>query len=260
MFRKASKNFIYGLIFIIPFVLFFLNTPFFSQTKHSLIQVLSGPIRLISSPIQEIKKIFYYNRTFQEYRKLRQEVDFLRNRVVGEEELLQENARFEQLLEFKRKLLYSAIPASVIGRNPSYWNSSLVVDKGEVDGIKQGMAVVTSGGLIGKIAEVGAKTSKVLMLTDPDFNVAALVQRSRESVLLSGTLEGICRLKFVNKGADIRVGDLVMTSKLSSSFPESLLIGYVTAIDKRTEQKTPEYVLKPAVSLSQLEEVLIVEK
>ena len=98
------------------------------------------------------------------------------------------------------------------------------------------------------------------MLTDPQFSVAAMVQRTRESGVISGTLQGMCRLKFVNEDADIRVGDQVITSKLSTTFPESLIIGEVVEIREGRSNVPKECIVKPAVSFSQLEEILILSK
>ena len=99
----------------------------------------------------------------------------------------------------------------------------------------------------------------MILLTDPQFSVAALVQRPREGGLVSGTLQGgICRLQYINEGADIQVGDKVITSKLSSSFPEGLLIGEIIRIDKDPRKPSVEGVVQPSVSFSQIEEVLII--
>jgi len=78
----------------------------------------------------------YYHRTFDEYKRLREETGILKARMIGLEEVILENKRLEELLEFKRKLIYSSVTANVIGRNPSLWSSSMLIDKGKNDGIK----------------------------------------------------------------------------------------------------------------------------
>lgn len=258
MLSNNSKKIIYLLILIVPFLVFFSNQKLVSSFKFKTVDALRGPLSFISSPLKELRKLLYYHRTFDEYIFLRKRVNELEARLVGQEEVLIENARLVELLEFKRKLIYSSVAASVIGRNPSRWNSTMIVDKGTDDGIKQGMSVVNALGVVGKISEVGEKTSKVLLVTDPQFSVAAQVQRPRESVLVTGTLKGLCRLRFVNENADIREGDKVVTSKLSTTFPESLIIGEVVKVIRNKKSGTLDCWVKPAVSLSQLEEVLII--
>ncbi len=185
----------------------------------------------------------------------------MKARIVGFDEVMRENTRLERLLEFKRKLIYSSVAASVVGRDPSSWNSSMIINKGGQDGIAQGMPVMSALGVVGKIAEAGERQSKVILLTDPQFSVAALVQGSREFGLVSGTLqEGLCRMRYLNADARVNVGDKVITSQLSSSFPEGLLIGEVVEIIPSAQKPTKECLIKPGVSFSQIEEVLVILK
>ncbi len=134
----------------------------------------------------------------------------------------------------------------------------IIIDKGENDDIKSGMPVVNASGVVGKISEVGKDTSKVILLTDPHFSVAALIQRPRENGLISGTLQGVCRMRYLDTNADLKNGDKVITSKLSSSFPEGLLIGEIMKIDEDQASPSFECFIRPAVSFSQIEEVLVI--
>lgn len=260
MFGFNRKNLIYIGILLAVFVLLFAGARSFHMVKFGILKGTSIPIRILSFPLNEIKKILYYHRTFDEYKRLKEEVDVLKARLVGLEEVIRENTRLEDLLKFKRKLVYSSVVANVIGRNPSYWNSTMIIDRGQGDGIQQGMPVVNAAGVIGKIAEVGYDTSKVILLTDPQFSVPALVQGPRESGLVSGTLKGVCRMRYIRSGAKVAIGDQVITSKLSSSFPEGLLVGEIIAINNGSRNPTVEYLVKPSVSFSQIEEVLVILK
>jgi len=256
LFRKKRNHLFYLLFIVVSFFLLFSFPPLTAPLKSKVLEIISIPLRYLSFPIKEIKKILYYHRTFEEYKRLNGEVNLLRARLIGLEEIFRENTRLEKLLEFKRNFVFSSIAASVIGRDPTRWNSTMLIDKGRSDGIKLGASVVNSYGVIGKVLEVNAHTSKVVLLTDPQFSVAALVKRPRESGLVIGTLQGACRLKYIGKNADIRVGDRVITSKLSASFPEGLMLGSVVQIDQK--EPSYEYILQPAVSLSQIEEVLVI--
>jgi len=259
VFRTNRKNLIYLCIFLAAFFLLFTGSKSFQGFKSGIINIAAVPIRILSFPIREAKKILYYHRTFDEYKRLKEEADVLKARLVGLEEVIRENTRLEDLLKFKRTLVYSSVVASVIGRDPSYWNSTMIIDKGEKDGIRQGMPVVNALGVVGKIAEVSGGTSKVVLLTDSQFSVAALIQRPRESGLVSGTLKGVCRMKYIRARAKIHIGDKVITSKLSSSFPEGLLVGEVIAIDDNPKKPTVECLVQPSVAFSQIEEVLVIK-
>ena len=258
MFRANQKNVVYLCILLTIFSLLFAGTRFSPPLAFNVIRISSVILHLLSYPVQEIKKIVFYRRTFDEYKRLKEETDVLKARLVGLEEVIRENVRLEKLLKFKRELIYSSAVANVIGRDPSYWNSAMIIDKGSEDGIKRGMAVVNALGVVGKIAEVGRNKSKVILLTDPQFSVAALIQGPRESGLVSGTLQGVCRMRYIRPDAKVNIGDKVITSTLSSSFPEGLLIGEIILIDDQGQKPTVECLVRPSVAFSQLEEVLII--
>ena len=259
MSRKKTKIIVYALLLIGAFLLLFLRPTFFNSLKFTIVKVTAGPTRIISFPFRELKKILFYHRTFDEYLRLKEKVMTLKGRLVGLDELLRENSRLARLLRFKRKVIFSSVAANIIGRDPSNWNDVIILDKGMEDGINVGLPVVNAYGIVGKIAEVEEDRSKVILLTDPSFSVIASNQRSREVGLVSGTLQGICRMRYLSPGADIQMGDQIITSKISSSFPEGLLVGEVVDIHSRENSPTVDCLIQPAVSLSQIEEVLIIQ-
>ena len=171
-----------------------------------------------------------------------------------------ENKRLKALLELKLISKYPVVTAKVIARDPSNWNAVMIIDKGEEYGLRQGMPVISFSNVIGKISETGKKTSKVMLLSDPSFNVAAVLQRSRDSGLVTGTLQGICRMRYLPLHSDVRLGDKVITSTLSSSFPEGLMIGEVISIQESQSNPTVECLIKPTAFILQTEEVLVIKK
>ncbi|MBI5149883.1 MAG: rod shape-determining protein MreC [Candidatus Omnitrophica bacterium] len=259
MFRKNRKNLIYLVVFLVPFLAFLFRSDVFTPLKFRVVRVIAAPVHVLSISLYEFKKILFYHRTFNEYMRLRRESDVLKSRLVGLEEVVRENSRLEQLLQFKRSMVYSSLTANVTGRDPSSWDSSITIDRGKRDGIRQGMPVISAAGVVGKIAEVGEQSSNVVLLTDPQFSVAALVQESRETGLVSGSLQGdICRMRFINADARINPGDKVITSRISTSFPEGLLIGEVIQIVGDIRKPSSECIIRPVVVFSQLEEVLVI--
>lgn len=259
-FRKKTKYLAYLFILFFPLYFIFIKPLSFSSGEFRLITLTSWPVKLISVPFQELRKIFIYHWTYETYKEQQKKIDELQAKLVTFEEFKSENARLKRILEFKNTFNYPGVAAHVIIRNPSYWNSSFVIDKGRAHGIKQGQAVIGPSGIIGKIIEVGQNRAKVILLTDPQFSVACLIERSRESGLVSGTLQGVCRLRYFNKEADIKAGDQVITSHLSSSFPEGLLIGKIIRVEGSAKDQLLQYIVEPAVSISQLEEVLVILK
>jgi rod shape-determining protein MreC len=257
--RKKTKLIIYSLLLFISFLFFFFRSDIFTPLKFSIVKGTSLPINILAFPFREFKKILFYHWTYDEYLHLRTEMTTLEQRLMMLDEVVRENSRLSQLLNFKRKLVFSTVAANVIGRDPSNWNAMILIDKGKEDGVDVGMPVVVAQGVVGKIAEVSADRAKVILLSDPSFSVAALVLRSREAGLVSGTLLGMCRVRYLSSRADIRVGDRIITSKLSTSFPEGLLIGQVISVQTYEHNPIIDCIIEPAVALSQLEEVLIIK-
>ena len=251
---------VYGLILVIPF-LFILKPPAaVIPLKLKFVETAVLPLKILSFPFQEIKKIISYHKTFREYQQLKREYETLKSRLVGLQEVLLENKRYEKLLDFRREFIFSSLVATVVGRDPSNWNAAMIIDKGKRDGLEVGLPVVSPLGVVGKIAEVTPTTSKVILLIDPNFSVAGLVQDSREGGLVSGTLQGICRMQYLSPAAEVKKGDTVITSHLSSSFPAGLLIGKVTAVYESQNSPGIECLVEPAVSFAQLEEVIVIRK
>jgi len=260
VFGRKSKFIVYAVLFLAAFFLLFAQPGIFRPFKFVVVNVVSIPIRIISVTFNEIKKAATYHKTYRDYQRLKLENSILKERLIGLDEVLKENNRLAEMLNFKRGLIFSAVPANVIGRDPENWNSVLVIDKGKEDGVDQGMPVVSALGVVGKVAEAGADKSKVVLLTDPSFSVAALVKRSREVGLVSGSLQGLSQMRYLSAGADVQEGDVVITSKLSSAFPEGLVVGEVVKAYTDSNSLSVQCMIRPAVSVSQIEEVLVIQK
>jgi rod shape-determining protein MreC len=257
--RHLPKQLIYILAIIIPFWLLFFNSPFWHGAKLTAMSVGTASVAIVRWPLDEAYKVVSYRRTWKENQKLTREVNALKSRVVGLDEVAAENRRFASLLGVKNRSMFSSQAALVVARDPSAWNSSLMIDRGSRDGIRPGMPVVNALGVVGKVAEVADTKSKVILMTDPGFNVAVVNQRSRESGLLSGSLSGRCRLYYLPEEADIRVGDELVTSPISTAFPSGLMVGTVTDVYPGGEGESPRAIVEPAVEVAKVEEVLVIK-
>lgn len=196
-----------------------------------------------------------------ENKALKNKLDNLGRLSFEKKELELENDRLRQLLEFKNSMaagLRKAIASQVIGRSPSTWRDTILINKGLSDGVKAGMPVVTYAGLIGRVGEATADTSKVRLITHPRFRVGALVQRTRHTGVVFGTVDGECRMKYISMDADVQVGDVVETAGFSEDFPKGLMIGKIDRVWKEPGQIYRVASLTLAADLDRLEEVLSV--
>ena len=259
MLRKLPKQLIYAVFIIVPFWLIFFSSPVFHDVKMGLMSFGTASVAVVRAPVDEVSRLLSYRRTWREYQLLKREVGTLRSRMEGLEEDAAAGKRYARLLNIRSRMNYTTEAAVVIARDPVNWNSSLMINKGKADGLRAGMAVVNASGVVGKVAEVARNVAKVILVNDPGFSVAVVNQRSRESGLLSGSLSGVCRLNYLPEDADIRVGDDILTSALSSDFPEGLQVGTVSQVFPGEVGTPPRAVVDPVIEASKIEEVLIIK-
>lgn len=193
----------------------------------------------------------------QENVALRKSVQRLNERIVAGNEAVMANVRLKALLDLKGTLNTPSIAVSVIGEDSSAWFKTLVVDRGSVDGLTEGMPVVAAGGVVGRLVKVAPNSSRVLLLTDHASAIAALVQRSRARGVVRGTGGGRCSMEFTVKEDDVKVGDVVVTSGIGGVFPKGLPIGEVTMVKKGEYGVFQTIEVRPAVNIVNLEEMLV---
>ena len=196
--------------------------------------------------------------------ELRRENDALRQQVRALGETGDENLRLHQLLSLKEHTPFHAVTARVIGRDASNWWESLQIDRGSNDGLHMNMAVLNADGLIGKIVFVTKGDSRVLLLTDPNCKVSALLQNTREPGIAAGVKRSLrfsphCVMTYVNRDAKIKAGEPVISSGLGGVFPKGILIGTVTGVQLNKQTAMYQDVeIKPAVDFRRLEEVMVI--
>ena len=193
----------------------------------------------------------------EENEALRQRVRELDQHVAQLDEAELENARLRRLLDFREALHGDVLTARVIGRDATGVARTLVIDRGEADGVTKGAAVLAPEGIVGQIFLAGRHASRVLLVNDHNSGVDALVQRTRARGIVEGIVDDGCGLKFVKRTEDVQVGDAVITSGLDGIFPKSLPIGHVVSVDKRGQGLFQYAEVAPRVDFSQLEEVLV---
>lgn len=193
-----------------------------------------------------------------ENKVLRQEVIQLQKEIGRYREALIANARFKRLLGIKEDVGATVITANVVGVDLAPWLATITVDQGRKDGIKPGMVVMSGAGVAGQTMETSLHFSKVLLLSDYNSAVAALIQRNRARGIIKGAGEGRCYLAYVEKVVDVEVGDRIITSGTDRIFPKGLLIGKVSSVTEGSISALfQEITVTPAVDLKRVEEVVV---
>jgi rod shape-determining protein MreC len=196
--------------------------------------------------------------------RAREEAEVLRGRVIELErdtarlaEVELENARLRALLALRETLKGELLTARVIGHDAAGLSRTITIDQGSAAGVARGAAILAQGGLVGQVFLVSSHAARVLLITDHNSGVDAVVQRTRGRGIVEGAVDGRCGLKFVKRTEDLQVGDLVLSSGLDGIFPRGLPVGRIVAVDKQGQGLFQYAQVEPAVDVDELEEVLV---
>ena len=255
MFKISKNNLKYlcfgvFLLILIPRLVVSCNNPLQKASRPAL-----SALDLLT---REINGLLSYHRNYLENERLRNEASLLRNKFVEFKELYQENIRLKNMLALKQKSVLRLIAARVIARSPDSWSSSALIDKGRYNGIRKGMVVINCQGLVGRISETSDSASKVTLINDPSLGISAVIQRSRQEGLVSGTLGGNLIMHYLSEEADIAAGDIVITSELSESYPKGLVIGKIIHTGNEFSGLNRYALIKPSAELANVEEVFVI--
>jgi rod shape-determining protein MreC len=168
------------------------------------------------------------------------------------------NARLRDLIDFQKNISERVVAAEVIGIDPSAWFKTVIIDKGEADGITRGLPVVILQGIAGQVIEVSNHYSKVMLIVDSNSAVDSLVQRTRARGIIKGESTDQCRLDYVLRKNDVRIGDTIVSSGLDGVYPKGLRIGYVSQVIEHDADIFHEVIITPFVDFEKLEEVLVI--
>lgn len=193
----------------------------------------------------------------EENRLLREIIEEMKQERIQLLEFRGENSRLRSLLGFRQDFQKPLLPAEVIAKDLTGWFQTAVIDRGTRDGIAEGMAVVSVQGIVGQIMESSRSFSRVLLITDPNSSVAALIQRSRARGIVVGNGHQLCRLRYVHRSEDVEPGDMVLTSGLDGVYPKGALIGTVLEAQTKDPELFQRVGLQPSVDFRRLEEVMV---
>jgi len=168
------------------------------------------------------------------------------------------NQRLRDLLKFRETLPRQVVAAQVVGRDPSPWFQTIIIDKGTTDGVIKTSPVVVAEGVVGQVIDASERYAKVLLIVDQDSAVDALVQRSRARGVIKGDGELGCIFQYVLRKDDVGVGDIVVTSGLDGVFPKGLRVGQVSEVVRRNAGLFQNVTITSFVDFEKLEEVLVI--
>lgn len=256
--RNQKKRIVKILVILSAAILVILTSSAARLIRINLTDTSAPLLKTVHSFLGFLENIAPFAALRDENRILRDRLDLLTRMAEETQAINDENARLRNLLDFRKIIPYTSMPAQVIGRDPSNWSNSLIIDKGSANGIKQNMAVMSTRGIVGRIVEIGKYSSKALLITDPNLKVGVLIRRNRQGGVMIGRPGDRCKIIYIALDSDAKAGDKVITAGFGGVFPKGILVGEIEKVGKEEGRLYKYAIVKPSQDLSKLEEVLCI--
>jgi rod shape-determining protein MreC len=170
-----------------------------------------------------------------------------------------ENARLRALLEARNRVRDEVRVAEIIANDANAYEHNLVIGIGSRDGVYDGQAIVDADGVVGQVIETGIMTAQAILISDPDHAVPVVVNRNGLRTIAFGTGEfDRLELPFLPNNADIRAGDLLVTSGLGGAFPAGYPVAVVDFVTRMPQEPFADVTATPAAALDQIREVMLI--
>lgn len=233
---------------------------------HSIrsgVNTVATPVRMVgavvATPFNAIGNVFTNLSAPQEtLSELKKQNEELTSELAQLTEAEKTAERLESLLGLQSTYNLQSTAARIIGTTGDAWSQTVTIDKGSANGFEIGMPVCNSGGVIGQIIEVSAVTSTVRLINDENSGVSAMVQSTRAQGILQGQPDGTLMLSYVPADADVKVGDVIITSGLGGRFPKGLPLGTVSSVSRAANATYYTIVVRAISTAESNEEVLVI--
>jgi len=181
-------------------------------------------------------------------------------------EIKLENSRLRRMLNLRERVPYEYVPCTIISKDPDNWFRTILVNRGEDDGIRINMPVIAYHGhqkaVFGKVIETGSSISRIQPIISIDLNLGVMLQESRQAGLLSSYNynPNLCVMAYIKKSARLNTGDNVVTSGHGGIFPQGLLVGRIIKYELNESSTFQKAIVKPALDYGKVEDVFIILK
>ena len=211
------------------------ESPIVERARLTVTDAVTPILNGLSRPLASIRQAYDNAREFLDLREenavLREQQARLVQWQSVARQLEAENRALRDLLKFAPDRAASFVTARVVADNGGAFVRSVLVAAGSRDGLRKGDAAVTGEGLVGRVAEVGERSARVLLLTDINSRIPVVIERSRDQGILAGDNSDNPRLLYLSHGSQLVPGDRVVTSAAGGAFPPGLPVGVVKSTD-----------------------------
>ncbi len=244
--RVKTQRLSFLLLIFAAVAIFFADkadVAFVERLRTHVIDLTAPVLEVVVHPIAAVNRVFdeldHLIRIFDENLRLKAEVDRLRQWQQVARVLERDNAQYRHLLNVAPGPAVSFVSGRVIGDSGGPFVRTLLLNAGAREGVRKGQAVVSAHGLVGRIADVGRRSSRVLLLTDLNSRIPVLLEGSRYRAVLAGNNTDRPLLAFLPAGAQVSPGDRVVTSGHGGLFPPGQPIGVVSSVNDAVARVQP---------------------
>lgn len=237
----------------------------FWQAPRNIFWRAAKPVSLVFSATfgkvpDFFKNLFYWRQMVRQNNNLVGENLNLQSRLAKLSEIEYENEILKKELGFlKSQDTAQTVPAAIIGHSPGGYLKSLVIDKGQNDGLQAGQAVISQGFLVGLLTQVRADNSEVTLITDYNLLVPVVLQQSRGTGLLRGGISGLT-IEDIPLNIAIQKEENVTTSGLGGQIPAGVAVGKVLNVISKEGEIFQKAAVSSPIDFARLEMVFILKK
>ncbi len=221
---------------------------------------VQSPVTSVSSAASNYFQSIANLRTAQtENDVLKQRIQELEVEIKQTAELTAENERLKSLLNLKEQSKIKILPAKIIGRDPSIWFDSSIINRGSLDGVKLNMPVVTDGGLVGRVTAVSPLTAQVDLISRDKSGLGAVIGEigtSNALGVVSGTSKKeILEMRYVPGSVEVKVGEAIYTTGQDGIYPAGLKVGEIVEVRSGSATTPHQIYIRPSSGLNSMQEV-----
>jgi rod shape-determining protein MreC len=229
---------------------------------QAIANFVQSPVTTITSSVTGYFQSIVNLRSAQsENDQLKQQVQELQVEVQQKQELAKENETLKELLQLKSESKYKILPAQIIGRDPSLWFDSAIINRGSLDGVKLNMPIVNNGGLIGRVVAVSPITAQINLITKDKSALGGVIGELGTSnalgvVSATGKKETL-ELGYIPGTIEVQPGEMVYTTGQDGIYPAGLKVGEVVEVKPGSATVPQQIFIKPSARLYAMEEVAV---
>ncbi len=253
------------LLMVGSFTLGWTSGPVGTAASYVFIPMQQGLTTVGNWISDKTKELAQLRNVMQENETLKSKVDSLTEELNALKLSQYDTEDLRELAELERTYSeYNKLPASVISKDPGNWFDTFLIDKGEKDGVAEGMNVITGSGLAGIVTETGPNYAKVRAIVDDMSSVSGMVLSTSDYCIVKGDLQMMDERQMITFSSlkdtknKVAVGDQVVTSYISPDYVQGLLIGYISEIHVNSNNLTKSGLITPVVDFEHIKHVLVI--